>query len=790
MENIHNMSLEELSFQFLRWKMWQGWQKKSIPTTEEYLARARYELKVVRDMKFTDYFLIIEDLISWAKGKGIPVGPGRGSGAGSIICYALDITTLDPIYFGLLFERFLNPSRISMPDLDLDFCRERRHEVVEYATQRYGVDHVAHIIAFGTMGPKAAIKDVSRALRFDDYLMVSDRLSKAISVKAETLDAAIKDSDFLKQAEATYPDLFRLAKAISGKTRQTSIHPAGVIITPKPIAESLPLFFGAKNKESGTMVTQWDMYDIEETGFLKIDFLGLNTLTIIDKTIKKVNAVRKAQGLPTMTAEDIALDDPVTLDWFSRGVTTGIFQLERKYVQDFCRRMGIKTFLDVVAMNAIIRPGTMDAGQTDHFINRRNGDEEAVPLHKDIAHLLTETEQIIVYQEQAMQIAQVFAGFSLAEADNLRKAIGKKIASKMAVMKELFLKKAVEEMGHTKEESELVFSNIETAARYSFNKSHAAAYGKITFQAEWLKSHYTTEFMCELLNGEYGGSGDSSVGQYVEEARYLGIEIIPPSIKTSGAFFEIRGPKKIEFGLAFVRNVSFAAVNEIMKARKIGFKSFAEFLASTDFKALNSKAMASLINTGAFDSFGTCRDELLERHMKMRLLINKHKQQQKRKEDGVKLRSELVFQSIVELEREPVEVFEKRNSEKKLDVEFHETGAYLTDSPMAPFEHEIREHTNTDIADILDGFCHRKNVCIAGMITEKKEHVIKKGKYQGQEMAFLTVSKDQRFTDCLVFSEMYVKLKDMLNTGKVYLLYGTIKDGSVIVSDAKLLSGL
>lgn len=784
------MSEIDLNYQYLRWLMWKGWQKKNIPTTPEYLSRAKYELQVVRDMKFTDYFLIIEDIISWAKSHGIPCGPGRGSGAGSIICYALDITTLDPIYFGLLFERFLNPSRISMPDLDLDFCKERRHEVVEYATQRYGSDHVAHIIAFGTMGPKAAIKDVSRALRFEDYLVVSDRISKSISTKAETIDAAMKDSEFLKQASETYPDLFRLAKAISGKTRQTSIHPAGVIITPTPIANSLPLYGGSKNKESGTRVTQWDMYDLEETGFLKIDFLGLNTLTIIDKTIKRVNKVREANGLSPMTAEDISLEDPVTLDWFSRGVTTGIFQLERKYVQDFCRRMGIRTFFDVVAMNAIIRPGTMDAGQTDHFINRRHGDEEAKPLHPAIQHLLIETEQIIVYQEQAMQIAQVFAGFSLAEADNLRKAIGKKIPEKMAKMKELFLKKAVEEQHHTKEEAELVFSNIETAARYSFNKSHAAAYGKITFQAEWLKSHYTTEFMCELLNGEYGGSGESSVGQYVEEARYLGIEIIPPSVHTSNAFFEIRGPKCIEFGLAFVKNVSIAAVNEILKARKAGFKSFAEFLVSTDFKALNSKAVSSLINAGAFDSFGSCRDELLERHMKMRLLINKHKQQQKRKEDGVKLRSELEMQEIRDAEHEPVEVFERRNEEKKLDIEFRETGAYLSDSPMAPFEHEIRENTNTDVADILDGYCHKKTVCIAGMVTEKKEHVIKKGKYQGQEMAFLTVTKDQRSMDVLVFSEMYVKLKDVLNTGKVYLFYGTLKDGSLIVTDAKLLSGL
>jgi DNA polymerase-3 subunit alpha len=784
------MSAVDQNFEYLRWKMQKGWEKKGIPTTEEYIKRRDYELSVVQEMNFCDYFLIIEDLISWAKERDIPCGPGRGSGAGSIICYSLNITTLDPIQFGLLFERFLNPSRISMPDLDLDFCKERRAEVIDYARTKYGDDRVAHIITFLTMKLRGSIKDVARVQEIENYIPVSDRIAKSISPKVKTLDEAVAQVPFLQTEKSKYPELFRMANLVSGKTRNAGIHPAGIIVTPEPLTNYMPLHFGSKSKERHLSVTQWDMYDVEETGFLKIDFLGLNTLTIVNKTVRRVNVQRAKEGLPPMDIEDIDLEDPKTLELFSNGLTTGIFQLERKYVQDFCRTMGIRSFMDVSVMNAIIRPGTMDAGTTEEFIARRRGDVAVEYMHDSLSEALSETYGIMVYQEQAMQAARVFAGFTLAEADNLRKAIGKKIASKMAEVKQMFFEKAMA-LGRTEAECETVFHYIETGQRYSFNKSHAVSYGKITFQAAYLKAHYTTLFMCEILNGELGVCHtDSKIGQYVEEARYLGIRIIPPSIMTSGPFFEVRGDGAIEFGLAFVKNVSVSAAREIEKARG-KFNNLTEFLVHTNFSTVRSKAVESMIEAGCLDCFGSNRDELLEKHSKLRKLVDKYKKQQKKKSEGSNLRKELTVQELIWEESEPVEVREVRDKETMLDIEFRETCCYLTESPMAPFQREIREYTNADVADIADGLhaslSKNNNLCIAAMIVEVREHIIKKGKNEGKEMCFVRITKDQRTIDCVLFCDSYERLKHMLSEGKVYLFYGKM-DRSFIVDDMKLLS--
>jgi DNA polymerase-3 subunit alpha len=673
-----------------------------------------------------------------------------------------------------------------MPDVDIDMCSERRPEVIDYARRRYGDERVAHIITYGTMKCRAAIKDVARAQEMDDYIRVSDRISKAISMRAKTISEAVEGVEFLEAEREKYPELFRVAELVNGKPRQPGIHAAGIIITPEPLTEYMPLHFGSKSKERHLNVTQWDMYDIEEAGFLKIDFLGLNTLTIAQKAMNRVNVKREEEGLAPMTLEDIDLEDTEALRIFAEGKTTGIFQLERKYVQDFCRRMGIHCFMDVCVMNAIIRPGTMDAGTTERFIARRRGEEPVEFMHDSLAETLSSTEGILVYQEQAMQAARVFAGFSLAEADNLRKAIGKKIPEKMAEVKKKFVESA-KKLGRTDEEIETVFGYIEAGQRYSFNLSHAVSYGKITLQSAWLKAHYTTEFMCELLNGELKGSGDSEVGEYVEEARYLGIRIIPPDVRTSGPLFEIRGPNEIEFGLAFIKNVSMTASKQIVRARG-KYKNMSEFLLSTDFGIVRSPAIVSLINAGAMDCFGENRDEIIEKHAKLRKLVEKRRHQQKRKKDGVKLRSELSVQEIVWAEAEPVEVPEVRNMEKMLDIEFAETEAYLTESPMAPFQHEIRENTNTDIADMQDGHCTRTTkLCVAGMVTEFKEHIVKQGKNQGKEMAFLTVAYNQRSMDFVLFSDAYAALKEIIYPGRVYLFYGN-KDRSFIVNDMKMLS--
>lgn len=393
----------------------------------------------------------------------------HNSGSGSLTCYILDITTVDPVKHGLLFERFLNPERISMPDLDIDICVRRRHEVVKYIENKYGSDKVANIITFGKMWSRQAIHDCARALNMDDYINISDKIAKAIPMNAKSISEAVADSPFLQEQMALYPKLFQVAATVTGRPKATSVHAAGVVITPEPITTYFPLYYGPSVKKKYASITQWDMYDMDETGFLKVDILGLNTLTVMDDVVKRINATLP-EAEKKLNLEDINLEDKKTLELFDDGLTTGLFQLERKYVQDFCRKMGIYEFQDVVLMNAIIRPGTMDAGTTDQFIARKRGDEPVEYLHPSLEPVLKKSMGILIFQEEAMKIAQVFAGFTLAEADNLRKAIGKKLADKMKKVKEQFLDKAVSVMHRDKEEAEEVFSFIEKSVRYSFNR--------------------------------------------------------------------------------------------------------------------------------------------------------------------------------------------------------------------------------------------------------------------------------------------------------------------------------
>lgn len=383
---------------YLVWKVARGWKQNNVTESEEYYRRRDFELSVIKQMNFCDYFLIIADIVGWAKSQGIPTGPGRGSGAGSLICYALGITTIDPIRFELFFERFLNPSRISMPDLDLDFCTERRSEIVKYIEAKYGSERVANIITFNKMKARAAIKDASRAVQISNYVVESDKIAKMIPLMSEDIKEAIEGSEELKQYAVKYPEMFAAANALLGKPKSVSVHAAGVVITPDRLVDYFPLYYSAKEKHAKNYasITQWDMYDMDECGFLKVDILGLNTLTIIDRTVKSVNARHGT----SLEIEKVDLEDPRVLDLFARGNTTGLFQLERRYVQQFCRSMGIRTFRDVVDMNAIIRPGTMDAGMTKEFIERKNGRKDIEYVHRELEPVLNSTQGILVYQEQ------------------------------------------------------------------------------------------------------------------------------------------------------------------------------------------------------------------------------------------------------------------------------------------------------------------------------------------------------------------------------------------------------
>lgn len=701
----------------------------------------------------------------------------HNSAAGSIVVYALDITTLDPIKHDLVFERFLNENRVSLPDIDIDICKERREEVIEYVKGKYGQDNVAQIITFGTLGGRSVVRDICRALKIKDYVKVGDTIAKAIPLGSDLGDA-LHTVEFLQEQQKLYPDVFRIAERMSGRVRQAGIHAAAVIITPEPVYNTIPLYYSAKNKNS--TVIQWDMYDAEEAGFLKMDFLGLNTLTVIDHA---VNYINKNKMTPDeFNIESIDLEDKQTLELFNDGKTVGIFQLERKYVQEFCRQMEVHCFNDVVLLNALIRPGTADAGTIQSYIARRKGEENVEYPHPSLEDCLKSTLGFPVYQEQLMQMVQAYAGFSLPESDDLRRVVGKKKVKEMPVVERKFITMAVEKMGRDQKEAEEIFGLIKTFANYGFNLAHAAAYGKIAFQTAYLKAHFPTVFMVSLLNSELGNT--DKIGQYLEECRAMGINVVPPSIKRSKGKFHIDKDGSIVFGLEFIKSVSAAAVKEVAKANDSS--SFIEFLMKTNFSYLRANAVDNLIKVGAFSCYEEDRDRLLRINSTVRSLITKKRDQDRKIKMGKTVRKPISDEEIMWAESgEEYESNRCKTMEEVLNDEIELTGAYLTNSPLAPFIDRVKEETTTDVVDIIeamDSYIMPKGEhVIAGIIKEPHIHIVKKGKSEGQEMAFFRLADRQRELECVVFPKQYKEVKDKIQSGKVALVKGKVDGGNLIV---------
>jgi DNA polymerase-3 subunit alpha len=584
--------------------------------------RLDYELGVIKGTGYAGYFLIVQDFIAWAREQGIPVGPGRGSAAGSLVAYALGITNLDPLDHDLLFERFLNPERVSMPDVDIDFCFERRGEVIEYTRQKYGKEAVGQIITFGTMKSRAVIRDVGRTLGFEPG--ETDRIAKLIPNapgQSFTVGEAVKQ---LKEVRALYKlderhrQLFDYAMTLEGLSRHASVHAAGVVIAPGPIDEYVPVCVqtGKNGGEDGMVVTQYDMNCLEEAGMLKMDFLGLKTLTVIHDAVEMVKARVGALKHPKTgeTYEDmdqVPLDDPDVYRMLAHGGTSGVFQFESSLATDKLRAMRCDRFEDLVATNALIRPGPLDSGMTDVYIRRKLGLEPVKYDHPDLEKSLMPTYGIIVYQEQVMRIANVLAGFTLGEADVLRKAVGKKNAKLIAEQLGTFVKRAVGRGVEEKTAKDLA-DQIETFGRYGFNKSHSAAYSLVSYHTAWLKAHYPAEFMAGLLSSVLDKTDD--VVKYIAECRDLprhlpdlddGVEVLPPDVNESGWKFTAIGSGQIRFGLGAVRGVGSAAVKSVLEARKDGpFTSLFDFLERIDVRALNKRACDALIAAGALDAFG------------------------------------------------------------------------------------------------------------------------------------------------------------------------------------------
>jgi DNA polymerase III subunit alpha len=572
----------------------QGRRKHSLADYEQRLER---ELAIIQQMKFSGYFLIVWDFIRYAKERDIPVGPGRGSAAGSLVSYALGITDLDPLQHELLFERFLNPERVSMPDIDIDFCMNRRGEVIQYVTQKYGRDNVAQIITFGTMAAKAAIKDVGRAM--DIPYSDVDRIAKMVPQTLNiTLDEAIEESPSLREAyekDSQVQELLDTARKLEGLVRNSGVHAAGVVISPRPLTELVPLH-RTKNDE---IVTAFDMVAIEKMGLLKMDFLGLTTLTILTDTLKLIAQTR---GTP-LTLERIPLEDHETyLKVFHKGLTSGVFQFESRGMRDVLRKYQPNSIEDLTALNALYRPGPIQGGMIDDFVDRKHGRKKVEYELPELKEILEETLGVIVYQEQVMQIANRLAGYSLGEADLLRRAMGKKKPEEMAQQRERFIEGAAQRK-YPPKRIEKIFDLMAQFAGYGFNKSHSAAYALLAYHTAFLKTHYPIEFMAALLTSVTGSTDD--VVKYINECREMGIAVEAPDINVSDANFTPHG-ESIRFGLAAVKNVGGNAIESIVAARKkLGrFKSIFEFCEHVDLRLLNKRVLESLIKSGAMDSFG------------------------------------------------------------------------------------------------------------------------------------------------------------------------------------------
>ncbi|MBI3475796.1 MAG: DNA polymerase III subunit alpha [Acidobacteria bacterium] len=582
----------------------QGRLKHPLSDYEQRLAR---ELAIIQQMKFSGYFLIVWDFIRYARERNIPVGPGRGSAAGALVAYSLGITDIDPLQHALLFERFLNPERISMPDIDIDFCMNRRGEVIQYVTEKYGRENVAQIITFGTMAAKAAIKDVGRAMDMP-YADV-DRIAKMVPTTLNIhLEDALKESAQMQEAYEKDPQVRQLldtARKLEGMVRNSGVHAAGVVISPRPLIELVPLH-KTKNDE---IVTAFDMVAIEKMGLLKMDFLGLTTLTILDDTIKLIAQAHGTDGgdgthTKRFTLEDIPLEDQTTYEKvFHSGLTSGVFQFESHGMRDVLRRYRPNSIEDLTALNALYRPGPIQGGMIDDFVERKHGRRKVEYELPELKEILAETLGVIVYQEQVMQIANRLAGYSLGEADLLRRAMGKKDADEMAKQRERFAQGAVKG-GFPAKKIEKIFDLMKEFAGYGFNKSHSAAYALLAYHTAYLKTHYPVEFMAALLTSVTGSTDD--VVKYINECREMGIAVEPPDINVSDANFTPHGAA-IRFGLAAVKNVGGNAIESIVAARKkLGrnFKSLFEFCEEVDLRLLNKRVVESLIKSGAMDSLG------------------------------------------------------------------------------------------------------------------------------------------------------------------------------------------
>jgi DNA polymerase-3 subunit alpha len=732
---------------------------------EDYEQRLSREIGIIRQMQFAGYFLIVWDFIRYAKEHNIPVGPGRGSAAGALVAYALGITDIDPLQNELLFERFLNPERISLPDIDIDFCMNRRGEVINYVTQKYGRDQVAQIITFGTMACKAAIKDSGRAMDIP-YAEV-DRIVKMVPATLNiTIEQALKDSPPLASAYEAEPqtkELIDTAKKLEGLVRNSGVHAAGVVISPQPLIDLVPLH-RTKNDE---IVTAYDMVAVEKLGLLKMDFLGLTTLTIIDDALRLIEQTRGER----LDLQTLVLDDATTYEKvFHTGLTSGVFQFESHGMRDVLRRYKPTTVEDLTALNALYRPGPIQGGMITDFIDRKWGHKKIEYELPELETILKETLGVIVYQEQVMQIANRLAGYSLGEADLLRRAMGKKKAEEMAKQRERFVKGALER-GFPEKKIEKIFDLMEQFAGYGFNKSHSAAYALLAYHTAYLKTHYPVEFMAALLTSVSGSTDD--VVKYINECREMGIPVEPPDVNVSDATFTPHG-EAIRFGLSAVKNVGFNAIESIVLARKeVGaFKSVFQFCEKVDLRLLNKRVIESLIKSGAMDPLG--------RRSQLMAVVDPAMEHAQKTQHDAAMGQHGLFGVFAQEETTPAEKplpnVPDWDEHQRLSAEKEILGFFITGHPLEKYSDKLLDFSALTTEDLgqMKSSTGRDEVLVGGILKGVKTSKSKKGDLYAQGRLEDMIGS----VDILCFSDSFKRL-----VGKLKLEVPVLVKGSVRVEE-------
>jgi len=730
-----------------------------------YDERLEIELDVIIQMGFPGYFLIVADFIIWAKANGVPVGPGRGSGAGSLVAYALTITDLDPIQYDLLFERFLNPERVSMPDFDVDFCMEGRDRVIDYVAEKYGRDKVSQIITYGSMAAKAVVRDVGRVLGHP-YGFV-DRIAKLIPFEIGiTLEKALEQEDQLRQAYETEEDvraIIDLAQSLEGLSRNAGKHAGGVVIAPSKLTDFTPLYC---EPGGANLVSQFDKDNVEAVGLVKFDFLGLRTLTIIDWALATLNPL-----LPEpVDIERIPLDDPAAFVLLKACQTTAVFQLESSGMKDLIRRLQPDSFEDIIALVALFRPGPLQSGMVDDFIARKHGKQKVEYPHPKLEPILKPTYGVILYQEQVMQIAQVLAGYSLGAADLLRRAMGKKKPEEMAKQREIFTEGALKN-GVEAKVATYIFDLMEKFAGYGFNKSHSAAYALVSYQTAWLKAHYPAPFMAAVLSADMDNT--DKVVTLIDECRDMKLKVVPPDINRSNYRFTVDGDNTVIYGLGAIKGVGQAAIEGVVAEHQSNgdYKDLYDFCRRVDLRKLNRRVLEALIRAGACDSLGENRASLMAQ---LPTALKLAEQQERDSGTG----QVDLFGNAVAAEAAPVEIIRlpEWEEELRLQGEKETLGLYLTGHPITRYEAELTSITSGRLASLVGSGAEAptsrsqdRQVVVAGLVIALRVRQTRRG-----SMAFVTLDDRSARVEMRVFSDVFDHHRNLIAKDKVLVVEGVL----------------